>query len=380
MKKQIIENLLQNTGIEIDGTNPWDIQVKNSGFYDRVLQDHSLGLGESYMDGWWECEELDEVFHKLLLVDIEQLVQEKFTKDKEFFLMGLKLLFRKLPHFILNFQRKSKAFEVGEEHYNIGNDLFSAMLDPEMNYTCGYWKDQDNLADAQAAKCKLICDKLNLQPNQRILDIGCGWGSFARYAAKNYGVEVVGVTISKEQKELADELNKGLPITIELKDYRDITEQYDHVVSIGMFEHVGYKNYKTYMEVAANALKDDGLFLLHTIGSNTTSHFTNDWVQKYIFPNGMLPSIAQIGKAVENHFVVEDLHNFGADYDKTLMAWHQQFNEAWGKLEGNYSNRFYRMWNYYLLSCAGSFRARYIQLWQWVLSKNGVINGYQSLR
>lgn len=380
MKKEIIKSLLTHTGIEIDGPNPWDIQIKNPDFYDRVLHGHALALGESYMDGWWESQSLDETFNRLMSVNIEKLVRKKFLTEKDFFIMGIKHYWQMLQHRAVNFQRKSKAFQVGEEHYNIGNDLFKVMLDPEMNYTCGYWKEANNLASAQQAKCKLICDKLNLQPKQKILDIGCGWGSFARYAVKNYDVEVVGVTISKEQKALADEWNKGLPITIELKDYRDITEQYDHIVSIGMFEHVGYKNYNTFMKVARKALKDDGLFLLHTIGDNETSYATNEWVQKYIFPNGMLPSIAQISKAVEGVFVVEDVHNFGTDYDKTLMAWQQQFSAGWDSIKENYSERFNRMWNYYLLSCAGSFRARYIQLWQWVLSKDGVVGGYQSIR
>lgn len=380
MAKTTIEKLLEPTGITINGSNPWDIQVKNPEFYKRVIQQHALGLGESYMDGWWECEALDEAFYRLLNVNILDRIKEKLFKEKAFFLMGIRLFWQQTQYRLFNYQRPEKAFQVGEEHYDLGNDLYHIMLDPELSYTCGYWKDADNLMDAQNAKLKLVCDKLKLQPGQKVLDIGCGWGSFARFAAKNYGVAVHGVTISKEQKALADELNKGLPIEIELKDYRDINQQFDHIVSLGMFEHVGYKNYRMFMEVANRCLKEEGLFLLHTIGNNRTIYSTNKWIQKYIFPNGMLPSIAQIGKAVENLFIVEDLHNFGAYYDKTLVAWHDRFCAGWDKLKHLYDERFFRMWRYYLLSSAGGFRARDMQLWQWVLSKHGVPNGYISVR
>lgn len=380
MEKKIIEKLLEPTGIVINGSNPWDIQVKNPHFYKRILQQHSLGLGESYMDGWWDTEQLDELFTRLLQSDIENTIQKKVFKEKDFLLMGLRLYWDKLKHKLINYQRKSKAYQVGEKHYDIGNDLYRIMLDPELTYTCAYWKDAATIADAQNAKLKLICDKLSLKKGQRILDIGCGWGSFARFAAKHYDVEVLGITISKEQKGLADELNKNLPIKIELMDYRDLNDQFDHIVSIGMFEHVGYKNYSTYMQVVNRNLKNNGLFLLQTIGNNTTSYSTNAWIEKYIFPNGMLPSIMQIGKAAEKNFVVEDFHNFGVYYDKTLLAWYNQFRQNWDNIKHNYDDRFFRMWSYYLLTSAGGFRSRYMQLWQWVFSKNGLNGGYQSIR
>ncbi len=380
MTKLIIEKLLEPTGITINGNNSWDIQVKNPSFYKRVLQQHSLGLGESYMDGWWECERLDEAIYRLLSARIEKVLKTKLFKEAAFFQMGLRLFWVQAKHRLFNYQSRSKAYEVGEEHYDLGNDLYKVMLDPELTYTCAYWKEATNLVDAQNAKLKLVCDKLRLRPGQKILDIGCGWGSFARFAAKNYGVSVHGVTVSKEQKALTDALNKDLPITIELQDYREINGKFDHIVSLGMFEHVGHKNYRTFMKVANRCLKDDGLFLLHTIGNNETYYATNAWVQKYIFPNGMLPSIAQIGQSVENLFVVEDLHNFGADYDKTLMAWHSQFCNGWDELKNRYDERFFRMWSFYLLSCAGGFRARSMQLWQWVLSKHGEPNGYIAVR
>ena len=222
----------------------------------------------------------------------------------------------------------------------------------------------------------LPAGKIGLKPGMKVLDIGCGWGSFAKFAAQRYDAKVVGVTVSKEQIALGRALCKGLPIEFQLKDYRDITGKFDRVVSLGMIEHVGYKNYREYMRVASNALKEDGLFLLHTIGGNISTKSCDPWIEKYIFPNGMLPSISQLAKAMEGLFVMEDWHNFGADYDRTLMAWHANFIKNWKNLEDRYDQRFYRMWTYYLLTCAGSFRARKNQLWQIVLSKHGAPGGY----
>ena len=250
-----------------------------------------------------------------------------------------------------------------------------------MIYTCGYWKDAENLDQAQEAKLDLTCRKIGLQPGMRVLDIGCGWSGFGKFAAEAYGAEVVGVTVSKEQVKLAQERCKGLPVETKLQNYEELgDEKFDRIVSLGMFEHVGYKNYRKFMEIAHRCLEDDGLFLLHTIGNNESATHTNPWMQKYIFPNGMMPSMAQIGKAAEKLFVVEDWHNFGSDYDKTLMAWHQNFEKHWPELKEKYGERFHRMWRYYLLQAAGTFRARDLQLWQIVLSKKGIPGGYTSIR
>jgi cyclopropane-fatty-acyl-phospholipid synthase len=367
--KQKAQGILAEADVKIDGDRPWDIAVKNDGFYRRVLSGGSLGLGESYMDGWWDAKELDVFFYKVLRERLEKQVGSLFNKA----IFGI-------ANVVVNNQSKSRAFEVGEKHYDIGNDLYHAMLDKRMTYTCGYWDKAKTLDEAQEHKLDLICRKLNLQKGQRVLDIGCGWGSFAKYAAEKYGVSVVGITVSREQMALAQKLCEGLPVEFRLQDYRDVNEKFDHIVSVGMFEHVGYKNYRTYMQVVHKNLKDGGLFLLHTIGGNKSVVATDPWIDKYIFPNGMIPSIKQISGAIEYLFVMEDLHNFGADYDNSLMAWHANFNAHWPELKGKYSERFYRMWNYYLLSCAGSFRARRNQLWQIVLSKNGVEGGYRAIR
>jgi cyclopropane-fatty-acyl-phospholipid synthase len=358
--------LLDKAAIRVNGSNPWDMQIKAAGVPERAFSQGNLGLGEAYMDGAWDAEELDEFFARLLGTRLTDQIKP------------LRLLGYALTAKLLNRQGKQRAKKVGEVHYDLGNDFYAAMLDSRMTYTCGYWATATDLEQAQRDKLDLICRKLQLQPGMRVLDIGCGWGSFMAYAAEHYGVECVGVTISKEQVAWAQEhYGDGLPLEFRLQDYRDVNEKFDAIASVGMFEHVGRKNYRTYMEVAHRCLHDDGLFLLHTIGKNMRKSAPDPWIDKYIFPNGDLPSVGQIGDAVDNLFVVEDVHNFGADYDKTLMAWFDNFEKAWPRFEQMLGQRFYRMWRYYLLSCAGAFRARDIQLWQWVLSKEGVRNGYR---
>lgn len=365
----MIETLLEPTGININGIEPWDIQVHNEKLYSRVLQHGALGLGEAYIENWWDCSQLDRLFEKILGAHLENKVSVSFSYK-------IKIALSKM----INFQSFSRAKIVAKKHYDLGNELFKAMLDKRMIYSCGYFKDTHSLEEAQTAKLDLICKKLKLQKGQRILDIGCGWGGFARFAAENYGVSVVGITISKEQSEYAKEYCKDLPIEIRLQDYRELTDRFDHIVSVGMFEHVGHLNYRHYMEIVNRALKEDGLFLLHTIGGNYTSLLANEWIVKYIFPNGITPSIAQIGKAIEHKFVMEDWHNFGSYYDLTLMNWHKNFLAHWDNLKKIYDDRFFRIWSYYLLSCAGSFRVRSIQLWQIVLSKKGIPGGYITSR
>ncbi len=373
MKTDKLENtlakILSLAGVKVNGNNPWDIRVHNEKFYRRVLTQGSLGLGESYMDEWWDCQKLDEFFYRILRSQIESKVKQNW-----------RLLFKVLLARISNRQSKRRAFQIGEKHYDLANELFKNMLDQRMVYSCAYWRDAHRLDEAQENKLDLICQKLVLQPGMTVLDIGCGWGSFAKYAAEKYKVRVTGITVSREQVAFGKTLCKGLPVEIRLQDYRDVSDKFDHIVSLGMVEHVGYKNYRAYMEVVHRCLKGDGLFLLHTIGGNKSVTSVDPWIDKYIFPGGMLPSIKQIGSAIEGLFVMEDWHNFSADYDKTLMAWHRNFDKNWPERKSNYDERFYRMWEYYLLSCAGSFRARRNQLWQIVLSKEGVPGGYRSIR
>lgn len=363
-----VRSILYLAGMTLNGPEPYDIQVHNPEMYTRVLSQGSIGLGETYMDGLWDCADLSTFFAKFRSSDVSQSMQNVGS------------LWYVVLAYIANLQNSKRAFQVGEEHYDIGNDLYSRMLGERMVYTCGYWKNATTLDEAQEAKLHLVCKKLGLKPGQTVLDIGCGWGSFLKFAAEKYGAKGVGITVSKEQAALARERCRGLPVEIRVEDYRNTKGQFDHVVSLGMFEHVGPKNYRTYMQKVRELLKDDGLFLLHTIGSPRTVHTSDPWFNKYIFPNGVLPSVAQIGSAINKLFILEDWHNFGADYDKTLMAWHQNFEDAWPELKSAYSERFRRMWQYYLLAMAGGFRCRYVQLWQIVLSKKGVPGGYQSVR
>ncbi|ASE43059.1 MULTISPECIES: cyclopropane fatty acyl phospholipid synthase [Citrobacter] len=362
------KELLSQADIRINGSRTWDIQLHHAGFFKRVLQQGSLGLGESYMEGWWDCERLDILFCKILKAKLDQQMPG-----------NLKDILRIASARLFNLQSRSRAWIVGKEHYDIGNDLFALMLDPHMQYSCAYWKDATTLDDAQNAKLKMICEKLQLKPGMRLLDIGCGWGGLAEYAARHYGVAVEGVTISKEQQKMAQQRCEGLDVKILLQDYRDLDKHYDRIVSVGMFEHVGPKNYDTYFSIADRCLKPDGLFLLHTIGSNKKGMSVDPWINKYIFPNGCLPAISHIAEASESRFVMEDWHNFGSDYDKTLMAWHERFNQAWPELSSRYSATFRRMFNYYLCACAGAFRARDIELWQ-VLFSRGVEGGIRVYR
>ncbi|VAW29683.1 Cyclopropane-fatty-acyl-phospholipid synthase [hydrothermal vent metagenome] len=358
--KTFILSLMTEAGIAINGSQSGDIQVHDERVYKRWLSETELGLGESYMDGWWDAEALDETFNKILRANLDQKV--KHNLKTALFILSTKLF---------NQQTKTKSKRVGREHYDLGNNLFRLMLDKRMCYSSGYWKNAQNLDEAQEAKLELICKKLELKSGMRILDIGCGWGSFAKYATENYDVEVLGVSISKEQIELGQKLCEGLPVELRFQDYREVQGKYDAVLSIGFFEHVGYKNYRTYMEVVNRCLTEEGISLIHTIGNNTSVSYTNKWTDKYIFPNGMVPSVAQTAKAAEGLFVIEDVHNFGPDYDKTLMAWYANFRKAWPQLKEVYGDRFYRMWRYFLLSSAGGFRSRFNQLWQFVMTKPG---------
>ena len=356
----VIRQLLELAEVEVNGSNPWDIQVHDPRFYDRVLREVELGFGEAYMDGWWDCQAIDQMIDRVLRARLDKKIRGNW-----------KILLHLLRSRFLNLQSPARAFEIGERHYDLGNDLYQAMLDKRLNYTCAYWKNASDLNQAQEHKLELVCKKIGLEPGMRVLELGCGWGSFAKYAAEKYGAEVLGVTVSARQVELGMELCKGLPVELRLQDYREVDGQYDRVISIGVMEHVGYKNYRTYMEVVDRTLKPGGYGFFHTIGTNTSKTDTNAWTVKYIFPNGMLPSIAQLAAAMEGLFIIEDWHNFGPDYDPTLMAWHANFEAAWPRLKEQYDERFYRMWRYYLLSSAGGFRSRQSQLWQVVFTRIG---------
>lgn len=363
-----VGDLLDRASISLNGTRPGDIHVHDEGFFDRVLAEGSLGLGESYMDGWWDCDALDIFFAKLLSNRQDEKIHPwRDTLDV-------------LRARVMNLQSRARAREVGRRHYDISTDLYKAMLDRRLIYSCGYWRDAENLDQAQEAKLDLIARKLGLRMGQRVLDIGCGWGGAAAYFAEAYGVSVVGVTISRSQAEYGRKACAGLPVEIRLQDYRDLNETFDHIVSIGMFEHVGPKNYRSFMESARRCLRPGGLMLLHTIGVETALDSFDPWLDRYIFPNAHIPAKRQITDAADDLFIMEDWHNFGPDYDRTLMAWQDRFEQAWPRLSECYEDRFKRMWRYYLLSCAATFRTRRNQLWQIVYSLGDRGSAYRSVR
>lgn len=359
MLERMMRELLDQAGVTIGGPNPWDIQIQDSRVFRRVFSQKTLGFGEAFMDGWWDCAQPDALLTRLLLADAYNRAGDGWGRRLQ------NLLFR-----IGNMQSKARALMVAEKHYNLDNDLFFRFLDPYRQYSCAYFRDTDDLGQAQLNKLDLISRKLEIEHGDHVLDIGSGWGGLAKYVSEHYGCRVTGVNISREQRHAATSFCEGLPVTFVGCDYRDIEGHFSKVVSVGMFEHVGWKNYRVYFETVARCLEADGLFLLHTIGANRTRHGQNDpWLDKYIFPNATIPSIRQISLALEGLFVVEDWHNIGPHYDRTLMAWHAAFERAWPALRERYDERFRRMWRYYLLSCAAAFRARETQCWQVVLSR-----------
>ncbi|HMO78806.1 MAG TPA: cyclopropane fatty acyl phospholipid synthase [Candidatus Paceibacterota bacterium] len=360
-EEKFIKDLLEKADIKIGGNRPWDITVTDNRFYKRVLIDRSIGLGESYMEGYWECQSLDEFFNKLLSSNIKNQIK---------YLINPSIIFTLIKSKIFNRQTKKGALEVGKKHYDIGNDFYEKMLDKRMVYTSGYWKNSSNLDDAQEEKMDLICKKADLKPGMKILDIGCGWGSFVKFATEKYGVKSVGITISKEQLDYAQKNVSGLDCEIRFQDYRDVDEKFDAIVSVEMFEAVGQKNFRKYMEVAHKNLKKGGKFVIQTIGTHDTCFYKYDpWIDRYIFPNGTLPSQTEFVDSIENLFVIEHWENFRHYYDLTLMNWFNNFDKNWHLFKDVYGDKFYRMWKYYLLCCAGSFRSGNIQEWQIVLSK-----------
>ena len=364
--KSAVQRLLDRAGITIDGDQPYDMQVHDDRLYKKVVYKGSLGLGESYMEGWWGAERLEEFFFRALRYGLDAPVNKTWLK-----------WFSNLRGVMLNMQSRLKVKRVIREHYNLGNELYMSFLDPYNQYTCGYFKDTEDLNVAQEKKLDLICRKLDLKSGDKVLDIGCGWGGFLRYAAQKVGCRLTGISISDEQIAYAREFTKGLPVKIKKMDYRDLTEKFDKILICGMIEHVGYKNYRKIFEIVHRCINDSGRFLLHTIGGNASSRSTDPWISKYIFANSLIPSTKQLSAAADGLFVVEDWQNFGAYYFPTLMSWYQNFKANWDSVKEKYDDRFFRMWEYYLLSCAGSFKARENQLWQVVYSKEGIPGGFQ---
>ncbi len=365
----LIRELLEAAEIEVGGPELWDITIHDDRVWDRIVRDRELGFGEAYQDGWWDCPRTDLFLERVLQLNPNEHISPSKTQIAQTLLSQ-----------VTNRQNLKKAKENASAHYDVGNDLYERMLDPKMIYSCGYWSEAYDLESAQTAKLDLIARKLRLEPGMRLLDIGCGWGGLAKFAAEKYGVDVVGISPAIEQVKLARERTAGLSVDIKQLDYRSVTGTFDRITSVGMLEHVGPKNYKSFFEACDSLLADDGQMLHHTIGSNETKNRTDPWFDKYIFPGGVTPSLGQLSEASQVKFSTEDVHNFGPDYDKTLMAWWENISAHWDEIP-SYDERFRRTWNHYLLTSAASFRVRNLQLWQIVYTRHRhVVPTYVAVR
>lgn len=368
--RRAVEELFALVDVRFDGVRPWDIEVHRDRLFQRVLAKGSLGFGEAYMDGDWDCAALDQLFDRIIAGRLGDLLG-----------MTVPLAVMILAAKFRNRQSVSRSGQVAKAHYDLPIDIHAATYDRRLTASCAYWKDAATLDEAQENKLDLICRKIGLTSGHTVFDIGCGWGSFIGFAAEKYGALCTGVTVSKEQVSYVKQRYIELPIEPLLMDYRSYQgPPVDRVVSVGMFEHVGAKNHCTYFECARRLVKEDGLFLLHTIWENERHPVIDAWQDKYIFPNGDLPSLGEITSAVEGLFVVEDVHNFGTDYDRTLMAWNANFQNRRADMERLHGVRFCRMWEYYLLQNAAAFRCRHINVGQLVLSPRGLRDGYRSVR
>jgi len=349
----------------LNGTGQLDPRVHDPRAYKKIILHGSLGAGEAYMDGWWTVPDLAGMLCKLF--------RSREADNFHEFWSSL----RSIRGLLTNLQSSRRSWIVARKHYDLGNEFYRRWLDPTMAYTCGYWSDGvETLEQAQVAKYDIVCRKLGLKPGERVLDIGSGWGGFARHAAKQYGVRVVGVSLSVEQNRYAQEERRGLPIEIRTMDYRDVNDgPYDAIVSIGMFEAVGHRNYRVFMQRVHDLLKPGGLALLHTIGTTGERSTIDPWFHRYIFPNGELPCRWDIIRATWELLHRLDFQEFPPEYyARTLQAWHDRFVEgrrAIRRLGTQYDDRFFRMWEYYLLAMVAAFAERRNVLWQLVYCREG---------
>ena len=327
-----------------------------------------FGLGEAYVDGKFESQDLEGLL--LAFAESPHAKRASWTGAMwRLFLEGA----------LKNTQVGARAFEVARHHYDLGNDLFRVMLDPSMSYTSGLFEGETTtLAAAQEAKLRRLCQKLRLAPGMRVLDIGCGWGNFALFAASHYGVEVTGLTVSEEQLRYIEGVKGQLPIDILLCDYNKFNpgKPFDRIVSIEMIEAVGKKNLNGYFASVSRSLKPGGRFALQAICGDTFNRYSQPalnqfilWLMKNIFPNGYIPNLEELIRPARGEFVLESLSELPGSYERTLRAWNDNFNAGFSDLAAKYSPRFKRMWNFYLLGCAAMFVSRLVQVHHLVFIK-----------
>jgi len=368
LARRIITGVLEQADIRVGGDRPWDLRIHHDRFFPRAMRG-TLGVGESYMDGDWDAGSLIEFFRKTMDAGLQMHP-----------LLRINRVAKEVHARFRNLQTRRRSRAVAEEHYDLDHRMYAQFLGPWNQYTCCFFDGTDDLEEAELCKLEMICDKLEIESGDRVLDIGCGWGGFAKYAASTRGCSVVGISLSDEQIEYARDYTEGLPVEIHRMDYRDLPESplgtFDKVLICGMIEHVGYRNYRQLMKVVHTVLAQDGLFLLHTIGNRHNTAVVEPWIEKYIFRNSMAPSMQQLTRAAADLFVIEDWENYGHYYVPTLQAWHDNFNRNWDRIRAldgprPFDERFRRMWNFYLMSSRAAFEVEDLHLWHLVMTRYG---------
>ncbi|WP_307226377.1 SAM-dependent methyltransferase [Pararhizobium capsulatum] len=324
--------------------------------YRSLVFNSELAAGEAYMDGTLRFEEGSTLRDFLQLFSLNRLSLGAYPVQK--FIRSIKMRFRNRQQSNI----KGEAQRNVAHHYDVGNDFYKLFLDDNMLYSCAYFRDpEETLEQAQRNKLRLLASKLCLRPGMKVLDIGCGWGDLALYLAQLEDVEVLGVTLSKEQQALATERAKaaGLEgrVRFELRDYRDVDETFDRIVSVGMFEHVGVQHYDEFFKKVNALMPDDGIAVLHSIGHMSPPGMASAWLRKYIFPGAYSPALSEVFEVVEqNSLWVSDLEFLRVHYATTLKHWCERFDKNRDKVVAMYDERFARMWEFYLISCEMMFR------------------------
>lgn len=340
--------------------------LRKPGTARRILLNPGANLGETYLDGEWDVE--GGALADLLTV--LRVNMERNLPGRSF-----AALLGPLATLVTSWNTVRASLSNVSHHYDLDEALFRSFLDRDMHYSCAYFREADlSLEAAQAAKCDHIRRKLNLRPGQRVLDIGCGWGSLAMHLAERSGVDVVGLTLSAEQLRAAraEAERRGLADRVEfrLEDYRQHRAEYDAVVSVGMFEHVGRRNFARYFEKVLEFLAPHGTALLHTIGQSAPPSPTNPWIRKYIFPGGYIPSASEILQAVEpSGLILSDLEVWRRHYALTLREWNRRFQGVRDEFVAAKGERFCRMWEFYLLACATAFEISDLVVFQLQLAR-----------
>jgi cyclopropane-fatty-acyl-phospholipid synthase len=375
MSKNIVLKLFRLTDIRL-GT---DITVHDDSFYNDLLKYKTLGFGESFMSAKIETPNLESLCIKLQRLNVLSIMD--YLKILSFwnYLYLIFYVFWKIYNFILfnitNFNTILRSKKVAKVHYNLPDVLYTHMLDPTMLYSCGYFKDTNNLETAQTQKADLIITKLHISDGDEILEIGCGWGFIAaRIANANRNVNVTAITISSEQIKYCNQKYKLPNLRFILIDYRQIPENsFNKIYSVGMFEHVGAKNYKDFFNITYKLLKDDGIMLLHTICKSKYNPISDPWFEKYIFPGGYLPSVAEISRNIElTNYSFADLQEFGYYYATTLQCWLDNFENTYSQFSHLFDDKFKRMWKLYLIFSKVGFNSGHIKLHQFVFTKSAV--------